>query len=70
MSGGDAKSAVPQKVKELEVGTLVLGSRGLNAIERWFLGSFSDYCLKHVNCAVVVVKTGSDLHLAPKPVNV
>lgn len=34
---------------------LVLGQRGLNAVERVFLGSTSDYCVHHAKIPVIVV---------------
>ncbi len=36
--------------------TIVVGSRGLGAIKRMLLGSFSQYLLSHAKCDVILVK--------------
>lgn len=40
------------------VDLIVVGSRGLGAIKRFFLGSFSNYLVNHAPCNVMVVKHG------------
>ncbi len=35
---------------------LILGSRGLSAIKKAFVGSVSEYCVHHVQCPVIVVR--------------
>lgn len=44
------------------VGLLVIGSRGLDALDRFMLGSTSTHAVHHAPCSVLVVKE------APKPV--
>ena len=34
----------------------ILGSRGLGAVKRVFVGSVSDYCMHHVECPVMIHK--------------
>lgn len=45
-----AKSALDQSAN-----IIVMGSRGMNAIRRTFVGSVSDYVLHHVHIPVVVI---------------
>jgi nucleotide-binding universal stress UspA family protein len=40
----------------LEVGTIVVGSRGLGALERALMGSVSDSVVRHAHCPVFVVR--------------
>jgi nucleotide-binding universal stress UspA family protein len=35
---------------------LVVGSRGIGAVERVFLGSVSSYCSRHASCSVMIVR--------------
>ncbi|KAJ3283649.1 Ubiquitin carboxyl-terminal hydrolase 22 [Borealophlyctis nickersoniae] len=39
-----------------DLNLLVVGQRALGKLERWALGSVSDYCLRHLHCPVTVVK--------------
>ena len=41
----------PQKVE-----LLVIGRRGLNKVERLFVGSVSKYCAENAKCSVMVVR--------------
>jgi nucleotide-binding universal stress UspA family protein len=40
----------------LEVGTIVMGSRGLGAVERMLIGSVSESVVRHAHCPVYVVR--------------
>eukprot|EP01135_Chromosphaera_perkinsii_P003895 Nk52_evm12s261 gene=Nk52_evmTU12s261 len=60
---GDARMAIVQYcdehnslVDDFPTSVLVMGSRGLGSIKRAFLGSVSDYCVKHCKCPVMVIK--------------
>jgi nucleotide-binding universal stress UspA family protein len=44
---------------------IVVGSRGLSATGRFFLGSVSDGILHHVHCSVLIVRTGPSPTPAP-----
>jgi nucleotide-binding universal stress UspA family protein len=44
------------------VGLLIMGSRGLDALDRFMLGSVSTYAIHHAPCSVLVVRE------APRPV--
>jgi nucleotide-binding universal stress UspA family protein len=35
---------------------LIIGSRGMGAFKRTFLGSVSDYCVHHCHCPVIIPK--------------
>ncbi len=53
---GEPVSAVVEFVKEHAVDLVVVGSRGLDALGRFFLGSVSDGILHYAGCSVLVVK--------------
>lgn len=39
---------------------IMLGATGLNAVERLFIGSVSEYVIRHAHCDVLVVRTDLD----------
>ncbi|TPX65124.1 hypothetical protein SpCBS45565_g05401 [Spizellomyces sp. 'palustris'] len=53
---GDPRDELVYKTKELHADLFVIGSRGMGAIKRAFLGSVSDYCVHHCACPVLVVR--------------
>nr|XP_043611921.1 universal stress protein A-like protein [Erigeron canadensis] len=53
---GDPKEMLCQAVEQMHFDLLVVGSRGLGAIKRAFLGSISDFCAHHAKCPVLIVK--------------
>ncbi|CAN6444934.1 unnamed protein product [Victoria cruziana] len=53
---GDPKDVICAAVEKFGVELLVLGSRGLGALQRTLLGSVSNYCVHHAKCPVLVVK--------------
>ncbi|KND02077.1 hypothetical protein, variant [Spizellomyces punctatus DAOM BR117] len=53
---GDPRDELVYKTKELHADLFVIGSRGMGAIKRTFLGSVSDYCVHHCACPVLVVR--------------
>jgi CBS domain-containing protein len=56
---GDPGTEISSLVKKHHIDTLVLGNRKMGAIEKFFLGSVSEYCLKHAECSVMIHKKGS-----------
>jgi nucleotide-binding universal stress UspA family protein len=42
--------------EELEVGLIVIGSRGRGGIQRALMGSVSDSVVRHAHCPVMVVR--------------
>ncbi len=53
---GDVRDEIVDCVESCGADLLIIGSRGLGAIKRAFLGSTSDYCVHHCHCPVVIVK--------------
>ncbi|KAJ4767830.1 Adenine nucleotide alpha hydrolases-like superfamily protein [Rhynchospora pubera] len=53
---GDAKEMLCQTAEQMNADVLVVGSRGLGALKRAFLGSVSDHCAHHASCPVLIVK--------------
>ncbi len=52
---GSVASTITKQVSR-GVGLLVLGSRGLDALDRFMLGSISTHAIHHAACSVLVVK--------------
>ncbi|CAN6305083.1 unnamed protein product [Urochloa humidicola] len=57
---GEPREALCRAAADMGAGLLVVGSRGLGAIKRAFLGSVSDYCTHHASCPIMVVKPPRD----------
>ncbi|XP_062504311.1 universal stress protein in QAH/OAS sulfhydrylase 3'region-like [Corticium candelabrum] len=57
MMSGAAGELICQAAKEHHADMIVMGSRGLNALRRSFLGSISSYTLDHAHIPVVIVPT-------------
>ena len=53
---GDAATAILDEAEKEGTGLIVMGTRGLSTIERWFLGSVSTKVLQHSRCSVLVVR--------------
>lgn len=50
-------SAIPS---EKEIDLIMIGATGLNAVERLFVGSVSEYVIRNAPCDVLVVRTDLD----------
>jgi len=48
--------AIVELADELEVGLIVMGSRGLGGVRRALMGSVSDSVVRHAHCPVMVVR--------------
>ncbi|AMB95897.1 universal stress protein [Aerococcus urinae] len=46
--------------KEYHADLIMIGATGLNAVERLFIGSVSEYVIRNANCDVLVVRTDLD----------
>ena len=53
---GNPSQEIIAYVEKEEIDQLVLGSRGLNALQEMILGSVSHKIIKHVDCPVTIVK--------------
>jgi nucleotide-binding universal stress UspA family protein len=53
---GDAAKEIVELAEKLEVGLVVLGSRGHGRIRRALMGSVSDSVVRHAHCPVMVVR--------------
>ncbi|XWS14926.1 hypothetical protein CRYUN_Cryun35bG0050600 [Craigia yunnanensis] len=54
---GDPKEKICEVVENLHADLLVMGSRAFGPIKRMFFGSVSNYCTKHAQCPVNIVKS-------------
>ncbi|CAM6063826.1 unnamed protein product [Sphagnum tenellum] len=53
---GDEKHEICKEVLWVCADVLIVGSRGLNRMQRVFLGSVSEYCAENCACPVIIVK--------------
>jgi nucleotide-binding universal stress UspA family protein len=53
---GTPAAEIVELAEELEVGLVVIGSRGLGGIRRALMGSVSDSVVRHAHCLVLVVR--------------
>eukprot|EP01089_Gocevia_fonbrunei_P018159 TRINITY_DN6077_c0_g1_i1.p1 TRINITY_DN6077_c0_g1~~TRINITY_DN6077_c0_g1_i1.p1 ORF type:complete len:146 (+),score=16.70 TRINITY_DN6077_c0_g1_i1:77-514(+) len=56
LSDKDVKEELIERLEEMSISLLVMGSRGLGAVGRLVLGSTSDYLVKNSICPVIVVR--------------
>src|SRR5215218_8905670 len=54
---GEAAKVIVELAEELDVGLVVLGSRGLGLIRRALMGSVSDSVVRHAHCPVMVIRS-------------
>jgi len=53
---GNVKELMVKEVDEKQIDFLVMGRRGLNKIERFFVGSNTKYALENANCCLIIIK--------------
>ena len=53
---GKIGTEIARLAEELDVGTIVLGNRGVDSISRMLLGSDAEDIVRHAPCAVLVVR--------------
>ncbi|GAA3401298.1 universal stress protein [Paenibacillus hodogayensis] len=59
---GDAAESILECASETGADLIVIGSRGLNTIKEWFLGSVSHHVVQHANIPVLVIKEPHQEH--------
>lgn len=57
LRSGDPDKEILRLAEALDVGLIVIGSRGLGAISRALMGSVSDSVVRHAHCPVFVVRS-------------
>ena len=58
---GTAKGVILDEAEKWGADLIVLGSRGLGALDRFLLGSVSHAVTQHAKCSVEVVRRRSDV---------
>ena len=53
---GRPGAEIVRLAEELDIGLIVLGSRGLGGVKRALIGSVSDSVVRHAHCPVLVVR--------------
>ncbi|GAB2225796.1 hypothetical protein Droror1_Dr00021563 [Drosera rotundifolia] len=53
---GDPKEVLCREVQRVHPDLLVVGCRGLGPFQRVFLGTVSEFCVKHAECPVITIK--------------
>jgi len=62
MEVGSPRTMISSIIPEREnIDLIIMGARGLNAVERIFIGSVSDFVIRRAICDVLIVKTESDI---------
>jgi nucleotide-binding universal stress UspA family protein len=51
------EKAIIHLAEELQVGLIVMGSRGLGGVRRALMGSVSDSVVRHAHCPVMIVRS-------------
>jgi len=47
---------IVEAAAEVDADLIIVGSRGMNAVQRWLLGSVSSKVVHHAPCSVLVVR--------------
>ncbi|GFY83140.1 adenine nucleotide alpha hydrolases-like superfamily protein [Actinidia rufa] len=53
---GNPKEVILHEVKRVQPDFLVVGSRGLGPFQKVFVGTVSEFCVKHAECPVITIK--------------
>ncbi|KAI9078080.1 hypothetical protein K1719_040005 [Acacia pycnantha] len=57
---GDPKEVICHEVARVRPDFLVVGCRGLGPFQRVFVGTVSEFCVKHAECPVITIKRRAD----------
>lgn len=60
MGSGDPAAAICRRARELGADLIVTGNRGLDGLDRFFLGSVSASVAQRAHCSVLVVRQSGD----------
>jgi nucleotide-binding universal stress UspA family protein len=63
----DVKSAAVEWINAHNIDMVVVGCRGLGAIAKMFMGSFSEHVMRHADCDVVIVRSPENSGKKKKP---
>ncbi|WP_042459692.1 universal stress protein [Neobacillus dielmonensis] len=59
---GSPKIKIPREIaKKHHVDLIICGATGMNAVERFFIGSVSEHIVRYAPCDVLVIRTEKDL---------
>jgi nucleotide-binding universal stress UspA family protein len=59
---GSPKIRIPKDIaKKHKVDLIICGATGMNAVERFFIGSVSEHITRYATCDVLVIRTEKDL---------
>ncbi|AFM02217.1 MULTISPECIES: universal stress protein [Desulfitobacterium] len=53
---GDPAEVICEEAEKIDATEIVIGSRGMNAVSRFFVGSVSLKVLSHAHCTTIVVR--------------
>lgn len=58
---GSPRTMISTTLPEREaIDLIIMGARGLNAVERFFIGSVSDFVIRRAVCDVLIIRTDTD----------
>lgn len=58
---GSPRTMISTTIPEREnIDLIIMGARGLNAVERFFIGSVSDFVIRRAVCDVLIIRTDTD----------
>ncbi|KAL0735882.1 hypothetical protein Bca4012_012092 [Brassica carinata] len=57
---GDPTEVICHEVRRVRPDFLVVGSRGLGPFQKVFVGTVSEFCVKHAECPVIVIKRSAE----------
>ena len=66
---GDAGESIVEAARSEQVDLVVVGSHGRGSVGRFFLGSVSDFVVRHASSPVLVVRGRGDSSNEPIPIN-
>jgi nucleotide-binding universal stress UspA family protein len=57
---GDPVAQILTYATQQKIDLIVVGSRGLNPMQQWFLGGISSQVVRHADCAVLIYRDGGE----------